>query len=389
MSEVRDNNKEKEELEQAQCIGSVLGAHNSVAGQRVADVTDKLLSGEQMMDKLIESRKNCTTESTAGYAAELHHKITFEADAALKGKQDINVVIGPRGGSGSKGTPDLVIKKGDKIVGEAGLKYRGKATETAFDQSNVFDKGRQKICPSDQVDRVKVLSSKRAKTNTLKAPEYADTANNATDRLKYDGVESKPLTKSGAEGLVRSGGTYGSDAFKLEMKANAINAASTGAVLGAATSTVSNVIDCFNGEKSLADTGKQVVVDTVKSGVQSATVSAVATVTKHALIKAGAQNLAKGNAPMAIASTIFETGGNIIEDISKCSDGEMTKTEVVINAVKHTSKAATKTGGAMAGATIGARIGALGGPIGIAVGGFIGSTVGYLASSELLNEIFD
>lgn len=389
MSEFRDEKKEREKKEQARCIGSVLVAHYSAAGQRVAGAAEKLLSGDKTLDKLIANRKNCTVESTAGYAAELHHKITFEADAVLKGKQDLSVGIGPRGGCGSKGTADLVINKGNKNVGEAGLKYRAKVTETTFDQSNPFDRGRQKICPSDQVDRVKQLASERARTGTLKAPEYADTANNATDRLKYDGVESKPLTKGGAENLVRNGGNYSNDALKLEMRVNTVNAAKAGAALGAAASTASNVIDCWKGEKSVADAGKQVLKDTFKSGGRSAAVSAMTTGTKHALIKAGAQNLAKGNAPMAIASTIFEAGGDICSDIKKCCNGEVTKTDVAVNAVKHTSKAAAKTGGAMAGAEMGAMIGAFGGPLGAAAGGIIGGTVGYIASGELISKISD
>lgn len=339
-----------------------------------------------MLDEFVVSRRNCTIESTAGYVAEIHHKLTFEVDAILKDRHDIRVKLGPRGGVGAKGTADLVVHKGEEIVAEAGLKYQSEATKTTFDQSSCFDHGRQKICPADQVKRVKQLASYRAKTGTLKATEYSDTARNATDRLKYDGIESKPLSKKGAEDLVNKGGNYGGEALKLEMKTNTANAAMSGAVLGALTSTA---VHCWKGEKSVADAGKQVFKDTVKSGARSAAVSAMTTGTKHAFIKAGAQNLAKGNAPMAIASTIFEAAGDICGDIKKCCNGEITKSEVGVNAVKHTGKAAVKTGGAMAGAEVGTMIGAIGGPIGAAAGGIIGGMVGYLASSELVNGIFD
>ncbi len=375
----------KNEKEQARCIGSVFGAHNLPEGHRVAGAVEKLIDGSEMLEKFVDSRKKCPTESTAGYVAELHHQITFEFDAILKGKQDLHVDLGPRGGSIAKGTADLVVKKGNETVAEAGLKYYGKPGETALKQSNPFDQGRQKICPSDQIERVKELASDRAKTGTLKAPEYSDTAKNATDRLQYDGVESKPLSKRGAEELVVKGGTYRNDAFKMELKVNTANAAKTGAAIGAATSTVSNAVAYLKGEKCIADAGKQVIKDTAASGAQSAAISAMTIGTKHALIKVGARNLAKGNAPMAIASTVFEAGGYICGDIKKCCKGEVTKSEVAINAVKHTTKAAAKTGGAMAGAEFGAMIGTVGGPIGIAVGGFIGGTVGYLASSELVD----
>ena len=389
MLKTQEENEKKEEMEKAQSFGSVLGTHKSLFGQRVAAAAELLIDADKKMDRLITNRKNCTVKSTAGYAAELHHNETFKADAILKGKNDLIVELGPRGGYGSKGTADIVIKKGNETVAEAGLKYRAKVTETTFDQSNCFDHSRQKICPSDQVERVKYLANERAKTGTIKAPEYSDTAKNATDKLQYDGVESKPLSKKGAEDLVTKGGNYSDDALKMEMKANTVNAAMSGAVLGAATSTVSNVVDCWKGEKGVIDAGKQVVKDTIKGGARSAAVSAMTTGTKHALIKAGAQNLAKGNAPMAIASTIFEAGGDICNDIKKCCNGEVSKSEVAVNAVKHTSKAAAKTGGAMAGAEVGAMIGAFGGPLGAAAGGVIGGTVGYIASSELVSKISD
>ena len=158
-----------------------------------------------------------------------------------------------------------------------------------------------------------------------------------------------------------------------------------GAASGAAASVFSNGLDCLNGQKSIKEAGKQVAKDTIKCSVRSATVSAMTTGTKHALIKAGAKNFAKGNMPMAIASTLFDAGGGIYSDVIKCRNGELSKSEVAANAIVHTGKAAVKTGGAMAGAQAGATFGALLGPIGAAVGGLVGGTLGYLAGSDLVS----
>ena len=376
---------EKDKRQKAVAVSATIAAHKLPSAKRAAAASDILIDADKKMKDLIVRRKNCTNQSTAGYAAEVHHKVTFEADAALKGKSNLKVKIGPRGGNGSKGTPDLTVTENGTKVTEAGLKYRGKATETAFDQSNPFDKGRQKICPSDQVERVKDLAGKRAATGSLKSEDYADTAKNATDKLKYDGVESKPLSKKSAENLAREGSNYQIDAFKIEIKTNTINAAKMGAASGAAASVFSNGLDCLNGQKSIKEAGKQVAKDTIKCSVRSATVSAMTTGTKHALIKAGAKNFAKGNMPMAIASTLFDAGGGIYSDVIKCRNGELSKSEVAANAIVHTGKAAVKTGGAMAGAQAGATFGALLGPIGAAVGGLVGGTLGYLAGSDLVS----
>ena len=385
---VYDKRKEKKnEKEKAKSNGAIIASHKLPSSQRASAATDVLIAGDKTMKDLIERRKNCTCQSIAGYAAEVHHKTTFEADAELKGKSTLKVKIGPRGGNGSKGTADLTVTKNGTKVAEAGLKYRAKTSETTFDQSNVFDKGRQKICPSDQTDRVKHLAGKRAKTGTFKSADYADTEKNATDKLRYDGVESKPLSKKSAEKLAQEGSNYYKEAFKTEMKINTINAAKTGAAVGAFTSAISNGVDCLNGQKSVKEACKQVAKDTIKCSVRSVTVSAVTTGTKHALIKASAKNIAKGNLPMAIASTALDAGSEIYSDIKKCCNGELSKSKVATNAVMHTSKAAVKTSGAIAGAELGASIGVFGGPVGVAVGGFIGGTVGYVASSGFVSEI--
>lgn len=176
--------------------------------------------------------------------------------------------IGPRGGRGSEGTPDLVVYKNGEPVAEAGLKYYSKASETTFKQSNKYDQGRQKVSPADQVDKIKELSNARAKTNTLKSNEYADTAANATDRLKYDNVESTPLTRKGAQEIIEKPSQYLEQAFYNDLKCYAKSGAKYGAIIGGGMSLISNVQECYKGDKTISGAAVDVVKDTGISAVK-------------------------------------------------------------------------------------------------------------------------
>ncbi|UUZ92664.1 hypothetical protein LJK87_46415 [Paenibacillus sp. P25] len=109
-----------------------------------------------------------------------------------------------------------VLKNGNQ-VSEAGLKYWGTAKQSTYDQSNVFDRGRQKIVPKDQLERVKELFAGRAKTGSLKSPDYADTHRNASDRLRFEDVESKPLPKQESMDIVNDTSRYANQAFPSDL----------------------------------------------------------------------------------------------------------------------------------------------------------------------------
>lgn len=366
---------------------------SDIATQYFSNVKNNNASSNQLntlaeeLKQFGDVRAKCTPESTGGYAAEIHHQRTFLADAAKKGHNNLDVKLGPRGGRCSKGTADLMIIENGKPVAEAGLKYRGKETNTAFDQSNAFDRGRQKICPDEQVDRVKELANTRAKTGTLKAKEYADTAKNATNKLKYKDVESKPLTKEESIKLVNNSSSYAKEALKNDLTTYSKTGAITGAMFNGATSIISNTISFVKGQKEFGEAVKDIAVDTTKGGVKGATVGVTTAVVKQGLIKVGAKNLARGSVPVAIATSAFEATIDIAKDIKKLSNGQMKGREVAFNAVGHTASAATKGAGSYAGAQIGATLGVFAGPVGVAVGGLIGGTIGYLSSDKAVGSL--
>lgn len=379
----RHENQEQSKQPSTTIVTS-LGAHSSPQVQNQNASGDQLRTLTKELCELATTRARCTQESTGGYAAELHHKRTFLADAAKKGHRDLEVSLGPRGGRGSKGTADLIVLRNGNQVSDAGLKYRSKATQTTFDQSNPFDRGRQKIVPKDQLPRVKELSAARAKTGAIKSPDYADTNKNATDRLRFNDVESKPLTKQESMDIVKDPVRYAKQAFRGDVQTYAKTGAVTGALFSAAASAVEGAIDVSKGNKSVGEVAQHVVKDAAIGGVKGAAVGVGAAVVKQGLISTGAKQLARGSAPFAIASSTLEAGIDIAKDVKRWSNGEINGGEVALNAVGHTASAATKGASAYAGAQVGATMGAICGPVGILVGGLAGGTIGYLASSSAI-----
>lgn len=383
---VKHGLNEKQENDDSVVIGNI-AAEKVPYVQNMHASNEKLFELTHELEQLRKQRANCTPASTGGYAAEVHHKYTFEADALKKGHKNIVTDLGPRGGNGSKGSADLKIIDNGNSVGEAGLKYMNKANKTAFDQSNTFDNGRQKICPSDQVEKVKEFSTKRASTGTLKANEYADTSKNATDRLKYKDIESQPLSKAESMDIVKDPSRYSKQAFRNDLKVSVKGGAVGGAAASGVISLVTNTVACAKGEKELGNAALDVAKDTTIGAAKGATIGAGSQVIKQTMIKAGAESLAKGSVPIAIASTALDAGVGVVKEAKKMIDGEQDVAEFALNSVAHTAAAATKGGAAFAGAELGATIGVIGGPVGVFVGGIIGGTAGFIAGDSVVNGI--
>jgi hypothetical protein len=382
----QNKSKEKKDKNDMTVIGNIASEKTSIVENLHAS-NEELHTLSNELEKLGKQRANCTAASTGGYAAEVHHKHTFESDAIKKGHKNIIADLGPRGGNGSKGTADLKIVDNGKVVGEAGLKYRSKATETAFDQSNVLDNGRQKICPADQVIKVKELSEIRANTGTLKAQEYRDTSINATDRLKYKDIESLPLSKVESMEIVKDPTRYSKQALQNDIKVSAKSGAIGGAVIGGVISLLSNTVSCAKGEKDAGDAAADIVKDTTVGAVKGATIGAGSQVVKQTMIKAGAESLAKGSFPIMIASTALEASFGVAKEAKKLLIGEQGVGGFTINSTGHSIAAATKGGAAYAGAELGASIGILGGPAGVFIGGLIGGTVGFIAGDSMVKSV--
>jgi hypothetical protein len=365
-------------------VGS-LANYYSAKGQNARLAGDALRTGEQEVRELVQNYTNCTNEQVGGRVAEVWHKSTFKADAALKNGHELDVIIGPKGGVAGKGSADLTVLKNGAKVEEAGLKYYNKANETAFNQSNVFDQGRQKICPSDQVANVKKYSAARAESGALKSPQYSDTAKNVTDKLTHENVQSKPLSKSESVDLVSSPSRLGQEALKVEIGQAAKGGALLGGGIGLWVSVLSNISSCVDGDKEVGEAVVDVAVDTVKASVQGAAVGAGGAVVRNQLLKSGAKGLAKGSLPVVVAASALEAGTGIAKDFRDLCNGKIDGGDFVAGTVIHTGKAAVKGGASWGGAELGTVIGTVAfGPIGAVVGGFAGGILGYMFGNKVV-----
>ena len=152
-------------------------------------------------------------------------------------------------------------------------------------------------------------------------------------------------------------------------------------------SFISNVQECYKGDKTISEAAVDVVIDTEISAIKGIGIGIATAYTKQTLIKVGVKNLTKGSAPAAIVTSTIEAGINIYSDVPKLICGDIGKGEFAIRAAGHTTSAAVKGTSAWGGAELGAAIGTAGGPIGIAIGGAIGGTIGYFISSGAIDLV--
>lgn len=238
--------------------------------------------------------------------------------------------------------------------------------------------------PADQLGQVREKAIKYAEArqnNNIYASEYADTAKNATDRLRYGGAESTPLTKAESIDIVKNPEVYAKTAFEKELVGTTKIGAIAGGTVCGALSVVTNGKAYADGKISGGQAVANVIVDTGVGTVKGATISASSVVVKETMSKGALASLAKTTAPIAIATTALDVIQGVGSEISKYSRGEIDGEEAVCNAVGHTAKAMTRGATAWAGAAAFSWLG----PLGTLGGGIGGGIAGYLFGDSLFS----
>lgn len=149
--------------------------------------------------------KNNTVPSRAGYMAENAIAETMNLDSVIK-KSSVQAIVPDCNRTGS---PDVIVtdSSGNKI--KFSSKFYGTAAKSAKAQTDPRLDGQGKIVPTDQLAKGKTSLNNRAHREELRgrseaAVQQRKTANDLTDRIKIDGVESTPLTKKNAHDLAKA-----------------------------------------------------------------------------------------------------------------------------------------------------------------------------------------
>ena len=164
-------------------------------GERVEHALDDVV---RRMGDLAATQKDI--HYAKGDVAEAWHEGTFNVDATRRGIEASSTA--PRDAS-----PIDVSMHGSGVE-HAQLKYFRSSEDTAKAISHPkYSDLDQKVVPADQLDGVRDAAARLAARNAENRPSvsdsYAHTARTADDRVRMDGVESRPLSEREARELVK------------------------------------------------------------------------------------------------------------------------------------------------------------------------------------------
>lgn len=384
--------------------GATTVAEVTLTRARAEAANALMREGEETINALGRQWGNTTDAQLGGRVSEEFHAVTFSACAANQGREGLQAVT-----TASQGAPgaaaDIHILDGADVVGSAQLKYHGTPAQTARTISAPEYGDMQKVVPADQLSGVQQTATREAARNSVSRPEqaaqYEHTAENVSDRLHHEGVESNPLTGSEARQLARSARKgeaqlprfHEPDVVK-EIAAQTGRAALVGGAVGAGVTTLiagtMNAIRVHDGELS----GKEAVVKTLEAAGTSALESGVkaggAVLLKSvapslAAAAPGAlgtvvKTMARGGGPVAIAAVTVDAGAAFVQLARGKIDGE--------ECAKRVGESASSAGGGLAGAAAGAALGSVVPILGTVVGGAIGGVLGSLGCGAAFRALF-
>lgn len=353
--------------------------------------------------------------SRAGFAAEEIHALTYNLEAILHGKETRAFTDRYPGSplAGNDPACDIVVCcNGEQKYG-AQLKYYRTPEKTANACRDIRDGGQHyesvdaMVVPAEQLDGCREAARRTELRNQEIRPEVADAARTvqqkATDRLEYDGVSSRPLSKKEAEqiaGRSPEGKKLYSDIQNEYKDRSTLKQTGSAMVSAAVTSTVVagtlNIINYLNlvrkneispeeaVKKILTGTAIAVCDSSLKAGGATATVSLTAR-TFPDLFSGSlfSQTMVAGSVAGSAVCAI-----DLIGCAVSAAAGKMSLAELEERVGKNVFQTAAGTWGASLGAVIGAPAGPLGSMLCSMFGGMISSMVMSLAIENHIERPF-
>ncbi|QFY45174.1 hypothetical protein F6R98_17785 [Candidatus Methylospira mobilis] len=395
-----------------QGISQFQGAWNQVQG----DALNKALSdyGKGIRESIANKSGVINGQSMdvqQGFVAEAHHVGSFNIEAAAKGQNNHRATLDV--GKVNDPVADIRVTTPNGSSDHQ-VKFYKDGEKTAAALSPEKYDGVGKIVPSDQVDSVKESARKQSMRNKDTRPGVSksnqDTADNATDKLTSgDGkVSSKGLNrkdKGSAEELAKEAGKNENsleykDKARVRSEFNSMqyrNAAKAGAVAGAASESVSILLEYMRSDEPLdmdkcLDAAQRVVLSSVKgagnalliTGIQHAgqsLIDAAAAQTGKTIGGTLGKQFIKGNVAAAVAQITVQ----LAQNLCKFSNGEIDSIEFASYTIGGSMQV---VGGSLAyglGASAGTYLGTFvsASVSGYAIGGTTLGTLGVMASGAV------
>lgn len=349
-------------------LAGEVATHALTSNLRAA--TTEALRGRAELIGMLDRHAAAPIASRAGRAAEIHHSTTFNVNAALRRSAERATTTDALGLPHAPA--DVLVRGPDgRVVAAAQLKLAKTAESNAQALARERYRGMQLVGPEGQVGEIRDVARRRAGSLARRRPDraarYADAADRVTDRLQGRDAQSDPLSRREARALVRDPDRLSRPALRGEL----VGAIKTGALAGGGAALGVSVIGegyaVWRGDRDIGDAALAVAAKTAVGAVQGAATAGLGTVVRHGLLRAGATGLARGMAPVAIASAGVELGIGV----ARYAAGDLSGRELACTA----GRAVTSSGGAWAGAALGSAIFP---GVGTVVGGLIGGVLGSI-----------
>lgn len=344
--------------------GGIYGAEVSLPH---ANATDAMQQGMDLLRMAAEQLGAVNPKIAQGNLFEYIEAAKFNADAALKGSTFKAVVTAAEGNPHA--AADLLIKDGNQVIQEVQAKSMNNVNSLTNALSETKYKGMQKLVPDGNGSKIRELAHERSQNNI---DDYADTANNVTDKLKYDQVESGGTSYQENLWAAENPELYAAVTEAKYVASEAVvtgsNAAMAGFVIGGAISGIKNTIAVWNQDITVEEAISNTVTDGSQSALRGGTVGVGGTIIRYGATKLGVEALSKSNVAVAVAAGVIDTGASVYS----FAKGEITAEELT----ERIGKTGTCTTYSL---YTGAAAGAILGP----VGAVMGSMAGYLIAASI------
>lgn len=340
---------------------------------------------------------NVSVNFTKGNLAEVWHSETLKVSAAAKGNSEIKAEV-----LGTNKTGQDISYGDSSVEYNAELKYYNSAERTAKQLGNPDYNNSQKIVPTDQLEGVIAESQKQAFRNQGNRPEvssaYQNTADQVSDRLEVNGINSKPLTESEAKnlaadlkqnneinpekyGLRTEGFIEWSDIYR-ESGSAALNAV----IFSAAITAAPNVLRILAKYKQsgqldeilLREGVGNVISHSSNAGLRGGIAAVITGSCKAGLLGPSLKGISPSAVGMATAMILSS-----IEHSWRYAQGKISGKELAFNSSRDAIALAMGVGGAILGQMV-IPIPMLGALIGNLVGATLGATCSSYANNKVL-----
>lgn len=349
---------------------------SALVNDAVVTASNEAYSGMELLRSEGERMINVLVDKKQGNLFEIIERTKFNMDAALK-KSSIRAVTTAEQGKPLDLADIHIVNQGD-VVQKVQAKSSSEPARALNLMSNRKYRTMQKLFNVDKVDRARELAEKRVNTGTLKTPEYIDTLENMTGKLKHKNISSSGTSYAEAMKAATDYRKYSfdfeleqfKDEFKKSFKSSVINSS----IIGGGVSILKNGIAFSKNEIDKDELVGNILIDTSLAAFKGGSTGGASTVVRTIAQKSGNLIIGKTSVATSIAVGVINSGITVVDYVK----GDISAEQAMIQIGE---KGFTTMSSIYAGLAAGVVFGP--------GGAVIGSLVGYMVATNVYFTCID